>query len=146
MVHAMGVGASGGSISGTKKRGLFGVLVACLGPGTAAAEGAVQQIACTGETICDAGGTCSATPSEMAFTLSPVDVGAHGEGRYRIAYGDIEAEAIMRPDMSLIWAEGRDDLQMLTLLDPARSILVQRSIMGTGGDSTVTFLTCGEGP
>lgn len=108
-----------------------------------AGDGA-QSIACTGNSLCDAGGACTGGAADVAFRLTPVDVTATGDGAYRVAYGDVDAEAVMRPDKSLIWAEGRGDVQMLTLLDATRAIWVRRATLGTDGATSVTFLTCGE--
>ena len=120
-------------------------LALCVLAAPAWAQGAVQHIACTGATLCDAGGDCEAGAPDVAFRLAPVDVTEAGAGAWRVRYGDVDAEAVMRPDMSLIWAEGGGDLQMLTLLDAERAIWVRRSRLGTDGPvATVSFLACGE--
>ena len=122
--------------------------IAVLGIGfalPALAEGAVQEITCVAAATCDAGGACEAGGADASFRLTPRDVNEFGAGAYRLGRGDVEVDAVMRPDMSLIWAEGPGDLQMLTLLDATAAIWVRRSRLDTDGPgATVAFVACAE--
>ncbi|MGB3407647.1 MAG: hypothetical protein WBA67_09140 [Jannaschia sp.] len=112
-------------------------------PVQANAEGGVQRIACVGGPVCDVAGLCAGQGDDVSFTLAPLDVGPQGAGKYRLTRDGRQTEAFMRPDMTLLWAEAREGLQMLVLLEDSAALLVTRAT-DQGGASKVAFLTCEE--
>jgi len=70
------------------------LLMACcvLVPGIAAAEGAVKNLACTLERVCDAAGACEDASGELGFRMAPISLAPGGAGSYKISYGDVEAD------------------------------------------------------
>ncbi len=73
------------------------VLIACVAgcaliPGLVAAEGAVRQLQCTIERVCDAAGQCEAGSDEIGFRMAPEQLAPDGSGSYTISYEDVEAD------------------------------------------------------
>jgi hypothetical protein len=109
---------------------------------TACAEGATQVLDCVATTQCDAAGLCAASQEQILFRLDPVDVAAHGEGKYRISYGDVVADAV---NASMVgpytWSEGPDNAQTL-LVSGKNSLVWMRQSFAEPISATTLFLTC----
>jgi len=71
---------------------LLMTLCCALMPGIAAAEGAIKNLACTLERVCDAAGGCEDASGEHSFRMAPISLAPDGAGSYKISYGDVEAD------------------------------------------------------
>ena len=76
----------------SRSRRLLVVFCCALVPGMAAAEGAVKNLACTLERVCDAAGACEDASGELSFRMAPISLATDGAGSYKISYGDAEAD------------------------------------------------------
>ena len=54
------------------------------------AEGAVRELACVYERVCDASGTCADEAGEVTFRMQPVELADDGSGTFVIRYNDGE--------------------------------------------------------
>lgn len=70
---------------------LFLVFVT-LAPAAALAEGAVRELLCSYNRLCDAAGTCQDESGQIIFMMEPVTVADDGAGSFIIHYGGREAD------------------------------------------------------
>ena len=117
-------------------------LLLCAAPVQALAEGAVQSLTCTTNSVCTSSGVCVDDGTEMTFILTPVTLEEDGVAISMISYGDQTFEVRQNgPLAPFEWSEGDTDRQ--TLLPSGPSDLVWHQF--TFGDSVsarILFLTC----
>ena len=65
--------------------------MSCLLAQNSQAEGAVRELSCEYERVCDAAGNCQDEDGTMIFTMEPQTVADDGAGSFVIHYGDSQA-------------------------------------------------------
>ncbi len=127
-------------------RCFFIAVMLLAGPCIALAEGARTVFDCTIVTTCDGGGVCVPDNAAVTFTLTPLDVGRHGEGTYTITYQGNEVTATNFGWLGpWVWSLDTDDIQTLLLGGP-HALVWHHLLIGETPASATDFLTCTDQP
>jgi hypothetical protein len=121
-------------------------LIACvvggtLVPGLVCAEGAVRQLQCTIERVCDAAGQCEAGSGVVGFSMAPVQLAPDGSGSYTMSYDGVEADMQARSELGpFYWNVGA--ARHALLVSSETQWLWHTLAVEPAPTATIRFLVC----
>ena len=120
---------------------VFFPLCALLFVNLAFAEGAVRQLDCISNKVCDGNGNCQAESKDRLFRMEPVKLESDGSGQYRMYYQDTESDMYAVTEAGpFFWQQGSQ--RNTLLVNSETSFLWHKLQMDPVPQTSIYYLNC----